>query len=385
MMNRIRLALAALAMLGVAWGPVRAQQASRSAWAQDAQEQEDEARKQAEEARKQAEQAKKQTDAVKQQKAEAKAQAKKLKEKYAELEWGEGGEEFTDQIAKVFSAGQRPSIVLSNIAGEITVSASSGSEIKLEATKRVRAKSESEGKRLLDATRIDVNDHSGRIEVQTIYGESKHRVAVDYVVTAPAATMLDIRSVAGDVIVDGIKGEVRAETVSGNVTATGLAKECSLKAVSGDVTVSSAAIDGDLNASSVSGDLLVKGYKARAVNVGTVSGDVRLHYGVSERLLARSVNGDLEYSGSLVKGGVYEVKSHSGNIKLLLDGKSGFEIDASSFSGEIKTDLPLTVQSSSGDERYGHSHRSMHAVFGDGSARIEAATFSGNVVIGGKK
>jgi len=55
----------------------------------------------------------------------------------------------------------------------------------------------------------------------------------------------------------------------------------------------------------------------------------------------------------------------------------GFELEASSFSGRIRSDLPLNVASQS-DERMNHSLR---GTFGDGAAWVRLASFSGNVAV----
>jgi hypothetical protein len=58
---------------------------------------------------------------------------------------------------------------------------------------------------------------------------------------------------------------------------------------------------------------------------------------------------------------------------------TGFELDASTFSGSIRSELPLTL---SGDIRpRGARNAIMHATFGDGSAALTIRTFSGGIVI----
>jgi DUF4097 and DUF4098 domain-containing protein YvlB len=354
-MQRTPFALAAIAALGLLAGPAHAQSGSST------DERIEDARKRAEEGRRHA--------------AEYREQQK---DKRGE---DEGGDEFTERIVKTFNAGDRPTVVLANIAGDVKISGASGAETKVEAIKRVRARSEADAQRQFEATRVDVEEHAGRVEARTSYTGGKNRVSVDYIVSAPVLAMVDVRSVSGDIVIQGVKGEVRAETVSGDIAATGLARESTLKAVSGDVNVSSSAVDGELGTSSVSGNVVVKGFKARSVNAVTVSGDVMMQSASCERVLARSVSGNVMLEGSLAKGGRYEFKSHSGDIKLVMDGKTGFEIDASSFSGRIKSEVPLTVRSTSGGEEHGHPNRRLEGVFGDGSAQIEVATFSGNVII----
>ena len=113
-----------------------------------------------------------------------------------------------------------------------------------------------------------------------------------------------------------------------------------------------------------------------------------------DRLVARSVSGNVEYSGALTKNGRYDVTSHSGTVRLTLDGATGFEFNAISFSGSIRSELPLTMAGSSDstqrDDRRGPGPRrrgrvlnspSMRANFGDGSATLTIRTFSGDIVI----
>lgn len=330
-----------------------------------------------------------QTEATVSQEAQKAAQAaeKLAKEHQAKAkEWARhaeqhGGEAFTDRLVRTFKAGPGTTIVLANVSGDIVVSAGGAGEVRLEAVKRVRDTVEANARQRLEATSIDITEQANRIEVRAIYPHGRNRVAVDYTVTAPAGVTLDARSVSGNVSLDGIKGEVRVETVSGNVTATGLAGETTLKAVSGDVLVSSSEVDGELTANSVSGDVVVKTFKARSVNAATVSGNVSMQSGSCGRANVGSVSGDLELMGAISKGGRYELKSHSGNIRLVLDGKTGFALDASSFSGNITTELPLDVKHRQEGGGYGPPNRSLRAVYLDGSAQVELTSFSGNVVV----
>jgi len=104
-----------------------------------------------------------------------------------------------------------------------------------------------------------------------------------------------------------------------------------------------AGADGDLTAASVSGSVRVKGLKGHSLNLGTVSGDLTLSNVACDRLGARSVSGNVEYTGTLTKNGRYDLNSHSGTVRLALDGTTGFELNASSFSGSIRSELPLTT------------------------------------------
>jgi DUF4097 and DUF4098 domain-containing protein YvlB len=119
-----------------------------------------------------------------------------------------------------------------------------------------------------------------------------------------------------------------------------------------------------------------------------VSGDVNVADVSCERLSVKSVSGNVEYAGGIAKGGRYEINSHSGDVRLVLANPAGFELNASSFSGTIRSELPMTIGGDADDRGRDRGRRrdmsgnhAMHATFGDGSATVTVRTFSGNVVI----
>jgi hypothetical protein len=71
--------------------------------------------------------------------------------------------------------------------------------------------------------------------VRTYHRGRESRAWIDFTVHVPAGTRTELQSVSGDVTVNGVKGEVRAETVSGDVRGSNLPQLALLKSVSGDV------------------------------------------------------------------------------------------------------------------------------------------------------
>ena len=80
------------------------------------------------------------------------------------------------------------------------------------------------------------------------------------------------------------------------------------------------------------------------LDINTVSGDLDLADVRSERVHIRSVSGNLTYDGPLAKAGRYDLNSHSGDIRLLVPAGVGFELEANTFSGSLRSDLPLTLR-----------------------------------------
>jgi len=300
------------------------------------------------------------------------------------------GPEQTERFSRKVKIGRDGRFSLGNIAGEITVTAGSGDEVSIEAIKRTRGdKSE------LARVQIVVDDRAGRVDVRTEHEQNRsdrnrdNHVSVDYTIVVPATAAVDLHSVSGGIKVTGVHGSLRSESVSGDVTITDAPRLEAAKTVSGDLSLTGITTDGDLTASSVSGNVRAKGLKARGVDLGSVSGDIAVTEATCERLGVKTVSGNIEYGGGIARGGRYEINGHSGTVRLLLSNPGGFELNANSFSGSIRSELPLTIggDASRRDDRGprgrrdGANSHAMRATFGDGSATIVIRTFSGDIII----
>ena len=303
------------------------------------------------------------------------------------------GPEQIEKVSQTVKVGDGAAVDLSQISGDVRVTAGSGSEIKIDATKRVRHRNAEEAKRLLEALRIEVNNFSGRVEVRTIYprrGQFGNNISasVDYVISVPPSAAVALKSISGDISVTNVKGEVRVETVSGDVNVIGTPNVAIAKTISGDVTARDVSTQTSMLLSTVSGTVIATGIKARSLEAGSVSGDVRLVGSEVERLEARSISGNIEFDAPLSKGGRYEFTSHSGNVRLLLSGNTGFELDADTFGGNVRSDLPVTLRTvgrQDGNQGRGRgSNRAVRGSYGDASAFLSVRSHSGSVVISKK-
>ena len=298
------------------------------------------------------------------------------------------GPEQIDKVSQTIKVGDGAVLDLSHLAGDVRVTGGGGSEIKIDAVKRVRHRDAEEAKRILEALRVDVNNFNGRVEVRTVYPRRSPgrgngiSASVDYTIAVPAGTAVTLKSVSGDLAITNVKGEVRVEAVSGNVTVTNTPNLTIAKTVSGDVTARDIGTETTLVLGTVSGSVIGTGLRVRTLEAGSVSGDVRLSGSQVERLEARSVSGNIEFDAPLVKSGRYEFTSHSGNVRLVLSGNTGFELDADTFSGSVRSDLPVTLRAIGNTEtsRRG-SNRAIRGTYGDASAILSVRSHSGSVVI----
>jgi len=217
--------------------------------------------------------------------------------------------------------------------------------------------------------------------VRVEYGERREGRAleIEFNVKVPADATIDLRTVSGDIRVTNVKGEVRVQSVSGNLSLEGTARLAAVKTVSGGITINNAGADSPLSLSTVNGDLLIQTLNTRALDVNTVNGDVRISGWSGDRAMIRTLDGDLDLQTSLVKGGRYEIESHSGSINLSLPEQPGFELEANTFNGRIRIDFPIKSEGPIRDGDRGP--RVVRGTYGDGSSSLRLQTFNGNLTV----
>jgi DUF4097 and DUF4098 domain-containing protein YvlB len=294
------------------------------------------------------------------------------------------GPEQSETFSGTYTLGKDGSLDLTHISGNIRVATGRGAEVKIDAIKRVRHRDAAEAKRLLNALRIEVSQVGGRIEVRTIYPRVNRGFSgsVDYTITVPENAAVALKTVSGDVVVTGVRGEVRAESVSGDVEAVATPNLAVAKTVSGDVRARDISA-ASLTLGTVSGTVIASGLNVRTLDASSVSGDLQLSNIQVERLTAKTLSGIIAFEGSLARGGRYEFNAHSGDVRLTLASNTpGFELDASTFSGSVRSDFPVTLRSTTdGTGQRGGATRAIRGTYGDASAILALRSFSGSVVI----
>jgi Toastrack DUF4097 len=290
-----------------------------------------------------------------------------------------GLSEATEPFERAFKVGGNAEVLVSNVAGHIRVSTGSNGQISVKATKRAYARTQAEARQLLSDLTIAVRTTGDRVELQVEYPRRDHNNGeVEFDIAVPGSCAAELRSVSGSIAVTNVKGELRTNTVSGNISLDGTSRIAGAKTVSGNIEITSGAGDASVSLDTVSGRITARGLTAKSIEVGSVSGDIRLTDWQSDRASGRTVSGGIELTGSLARSGRYELESHSGNIRLTLAEQPGFELETRSFSGNVRSDFSLR---SEGPLNSGRRARSTRGTYGDGSASVQLRTFSGNIAV----
>ena len=283
-----------------------------------------------------------------------------------------------ETIVKAFRGGDGITLDVLNMAGDIVVVGGKGREGTLSIVRRTRGAGPNVDA-LLKAHDVVVTEHGNRVAVRTTGPRTSGgrpmpgRVLTNYEISLPDGTALELKNMQGNVRLRNVAGDVRVEAMAGDVVAEALSRVRMLRSMSGDVMLSRSVIDGDANLQSVSGNVIAEAVKAASLTLGTISGTVQIREALADRTLARTVSGNIEYASMPRKAGRYEFKTHAGDIFVFAPRGGGFEFEASTLKGEVKSDVP-TEPGTAGT-------RQVRGSVGDGSAFFDLTTFAGDIKV----
>jgi DUF4097 and DUF4098 domain-containing protein YvlB len=285
----------------------------------------------------------------------------------------------TEPVTRTVRLAEDGSLELTNVSGEITIAGGDGDDVRIHATKWVRHPDPSQARALLDQMRILIAERGSRIEIRTESPQPRRWAGgVDYTVSLPSRAHVTVRTVQGDVRVTDVQGEVRAETVTGNVIASSVQRVRMLKTIAGNIALTDAQ-GRELTASTVSGNVIVANLRVPTLELESITGNLRVASVESDRARLRSISGDIDYRVRLARGGRYEVQSNSGNIRVVPQGTQGFEVEAQTFSGLVRSELALRLTPDAGGRG---PARLLRGMVGDPGAMLWLRSLSGNIEIG---
>ena len=271
--------------------------------------------------------------------------------------------EVTDRFSKTTRLDANGTFDLTNITGNVVVTGGNGRDVVIEAIKRVQRPNPNAARNLLQMIDIQVTEQANRVEVRTVVPRPRNFPgSVDYTITVPQDASVTLRTVSGNIRATNVRGEL-------------------FKSVSGDIEFNDGAAGDVVSASTISGNVTVRGLKGRTAQLGTVTGNVRIEDLQADRLTVRAVNGNVDYAGDVARSGRYEFITHSGDIRLMLSGATGFEVQANSFSGNVRSDFPINRSADAEGRRAVVTPRGIRGAVGDASAMLVLRAFSGNITI----
>lgn len=276
---------------------------------------------------------------------------------------GRAGAAAEREVARSGPAPADGTVTIENIAGSIEVQGWERNEIDLKGT--------------LGADVEDLEFSTGKKSViKVVYPRRAKNIdeGADLVIKVPAGSRLEIDGISCPIGMSGLTGRVFVSSISGEVRILGDPQSIDAESISGDVTVDGRC--GQISVQSISGRVTVACGTA-AVDASTVSGSLLLEAESFKELNVESVAGEAEVSGALAGKGSFSFDLHSGDLTLAVPAGVSADFSVETFSGDITNDFGAQPRKVS---TYAPG-RELEFTAGQGEARVQINTFSGDVNI----
>jgi DUF4097 and DUF4098 domain-containing protein YvlB len=261
----------------------------------------------------------------------------------------------TDETVPV-QRGSRLSI--NNFAGEVIIHTWNNDSVHVVARHQAR-------------TKVNIRNPGTALSISAS-GTMGPQGSVDYDITAPAWMPIKVEGTYNFVTMDGVQGEVFANTVRGDIVIKGGTGIITAKSVEGEVQVEGAR--GKVNVSSVNEKIKITDTTGE-ITAESVNGGITMTGIDSKSVDASTVNGNIVFEGKLADGGHYSFDTHNGDLSLGVPENANATFTIRTYQGSFSTDLPLDGVSRADIQR----GRRVTTTLGNGSADVSLETFGGSI------
>jgi hypothetical protein len=279
---------------------------------------------------------------------------------------------------------------LSNASGDVDIAGSADSKVHVHGQVRVWGMGFGNPQKRLDETLANppIVQKGATIRIGRELTNLRN-VSIAYTIQVPHDTEIGATVASGAQTIRGVRGPVRVQAASGAIRVQGIDRDIQLTTASGAVSASD--VGDDVRISSASGSVKVSNTKGD-VRVNNLSGVIQITrpggrieaesasgaveiQGASNDVKAHSASSRITIQGDPAANSYWELKTASGSIQLRVPAAANFHLSAQSVSGEIRTDIPIMIE-----EQGKHSLR---ARMGNGGARVDVQTVSGEIRVNG--
>jgi hypothetical protein len=199
--------------------------------------------------------------------------------------------------------GRKPLISITNHFGPITVNQSGHNEVIV----TILAHS--------DAVSFVHRQHGNRIELRVDSKFSGNDLA-DYNVLVPADAFVLLRSLGGNLLVKGLRGDIVLEASSA-------------------ISEVSDVADAHVHVKSHSGPVTLSDIHDSHLDIQSVTGNISIHRVTGSVVEVRSGSGRITYDGDPGVTGDYMFASHTGDLDISIPASAPVEVEAHSLKGEL--------------------------------------------------
>lgn len=172
-----------------------------------------------------------------------------------------------------------------------------------------------------------------------------------------------------DVTITGAGGEISVETVDGEIEVDGGVGLVTLRSVQGEVKLRNAR--GRIEVNSVNEDIELSDIEGE-IQAESTNGSVEIRNARAGAVRALSMNGDIDYDGTLEDRGRYVFTTHNGDVRITVPTGTNATVSVATYQGEFESEFPVRLTGTTRDRQFTFT-------LGSGTARIELESFNGEI------
>jgi DUF4097 and DUF4098 domain-containing protein YvlB len=224
-----------------------------------------------------------------------------------------------EKKAITYTVGPKAIISITNNYGPITVKPSANRQVVVTTVSRS------------DAITFVNEQHGNRIELRSM-SSRQGAALVDYTVLVPSDAVVSLRSFAGTLHAQGLRGDVILETATASVEVT-------------DISYA------HVHVKTLSGPISLSAIRNCRLDVHSVNGTVNLHDVTGSSVEVNSGGGGITYDGDPGTAGEYLLTSHSGDLEVSIPASASVEIKTHSSKGNSDLGFPNAASVPAMDQR----------------------------------
>jgi DUF4097 and DUF4098 domain-containing protein YvlB len=270
-----------------------------------------------------------------------------------------------ETIERTEPADPRGEVQIVNVSGDVQVQGWDSAKIQVEAD-------------LGDGVeKLDFHRDGDRTVIEVVLPSGRtHSGSTDLRVKIPRESSLNINTVSAEQTIQEVRGAQRLQSVSGMISTEVYGAELEAQSVSGDIIAKGSGGAAQARVTTVSGDVRLHGV-GRELDLNTVSGDMEVHLDEISRARIKTTNGDLNLVSKLANDGRIDAEAINGDLTFMFRGKLDAEFDIETFNGDIENCFGQTPRRT---REYGPGNE-LNFKLGQGNARVRIKTLNGTVEV----
>jgi len=293
---------------------------------------------------------------------------------------------FDFEYQKNIDVDGKAELEIINSQGNIKIEGAAVDRITVSAIKHVRATDMAEAETVADHIEIKAAKSGKKIRIEVrflkmtkasdsfwnkLFGTGPDSFgSIDFEITVPYYCELDIDNTVGNILINNIDNNVRIASASGEIEIGGVKGELDIAGTGANVKLSS--IQGAADVRTTSGNVTADNYFGQ-LKIKTTSGDISV-YQESGYLELSSHSGDVRVKTELQTEKDCTVETDTGRIFFSVPATGSGEVRLESISGNINTELPLTVRQ--------FAKNKLAGTFGHNGPKIIVQSQSGDITLG---